>query len=177
MGVQGRFDLMDRHDEIRQITIDQIPMIGLKLVIDIFDEALRAIQVKALVPTDQEPQKTIEAEKVIDMSMRYEDVLHALDVPRRQRRDIAEVEQYRVLREQRFDIERWIAGSPVNQSRMEQRPQRIPSWGTEKLADSAGEFRRPIEVGNVPGAVDLDIARALKSRLHVFHGVGCGTVL
>jgi len=50
---------------------------------DIFDETLWSIEVDAFVAADQEPQKAIEAEEMIDMSMRNEDALHAFDVSRR----------------------------------------------------------------------------------------------
>ncbi len=77
------------------IAVDKIPTIGMKFVADMIDEPFRSIDADLLVPPDQDPQETIKADKVIDVRVRHTYVLKALDVPRRQRRDIAQVKQDR----------------------------------------------------------------------------------
>jgi hypothetical protein len=46
-------------------------------VIDLLDEALRAIEAHDLVAPDQHPEKAIEADEMVDMRVRDEDVLDA----------------------------------------------------------------------------------------------------
>ena len=71
---------------------------------------------------DQQSQKAIEADEVIDMRMRDKDELEPLHFAWRERRDIAEIEEDGALLEQRFDVKRGIAASPVDEARMQQRP-------------------------------------------------------
>ena len=60
--------------------------------------------------------------EMVDMGVRDEDVLEAVDFARRQAGYVAEVEHERVPLEQSLDIERRIAGSPVDQKGMQERP-------------------------------------------------------
>ena len=109
------------HDEsqITRLAINEIPEIGLELVVDVIDEAVRAIKMDLFVPTDEHPQQTIKSIKMIDMRVRNEHVLKASYLSWRQRGDVAKVEQNRPLLEQRLDIERRIAGSPIYQHWMQ----------------------------------------------------------
>src|SRR5258706_9993823 len=42
--------------------------------------------------------------------------------------------------------------------------------GFQKFPHCLRELRRPVEIGDVPGALKLDIARAFEPRTHVPHG-------
>ena len=94
----------------------------MKLVSDVLDETLGAIKPDRLLPPDQHPQQAIKADEMIDMRMRDKDMLKALNLSRRQIRDIPQVEQNCALFEQRFDIKGGIAGSPVDEAGVQKRP-------------------------------------------------------
>ena len=49
-------------------------------------------------------------------------MLEALDLSRRQIRDVAQVKQNCTLLKQRFDIKGWISGSPVDEAWVQERP-------------------------------------------------------
>ena len=55
------------------------------------------------------------------MRMRDEDMLNALNLPRRESADIAEIEEKGAFLEQRLDVDRRIAEAPVEQSGMQER--------------------------------------------------------
>ena len=63
----------------------------------------------------------IKPDEMIDMRMRDADKVQALDLPRRQTGDVAEIEQDRTPFKQRFDIERRIPGASVDQAGMQER--------------------------------------------------------
>ena len=50
------------------------------------------------------------------------DLLDALDLSRRQHRDISEIEQKRMLLEQRFDIDGWVAVSVIDKTGVQKGP-------------------------------------------------------
>ena len=79
-------------DQVAHVTIDKIPMIAMKLVLDVLDETLGAIKPDRLLPPDQHPQQAIKADEMIDMRVRHKDMLEPLDLSRRQIRDVAQVE-------------------------------------------------------------------------------------
>ena len=85
------------------------------------DEAIRSIEPDLLFPPDQHPQQVIESDEVVDVRVRDKDVFETPDLSRRQIRYIAEIKHDRTLFKQRLDIERWIAGSPIDKSRMQER--------------------------------------------------------
>jgi len=58
---------------------------------------------------------------VVDVRVRDKDVFETLDLSRRQIRYIAEIKHDRALFEQRLDIERRIAGSSIDENRMQER--------------------------------------------------------
>lgn len=63
----------------------------------------------------------IEPDKVVDVCVRNKDVFKALNLSRRQIRDIAEIKHDRALFKQRLDIERRITELPIDQSRVQER--------------------------------------------------------
>lgn len=77
-------DFCHHESEITRFAIDEIPEIGLELVVDVIDEAVRAIKMDLLVATDEHPQQTIKSIKMIDMRVRNEHVFKALYLSWRQ---------------------------------------------------------------------------------------------
>jgi hypothetical protein len=78
-----RIDFGDHKSEIADKAIDQVPLIGLKLMAHPVDEAGRAIKVHRRLASDQHPQQEIKSNKVVDMSMRNKDVFDTADIARR----------------------------------------------------------------------------------------------
>src|SRR5262249_17756666 len=115
----GRYDLGHHEHEDRRVTFGEIPAVGLQLVMHVVDESTRPIERDLLLPAGQNPQQAIEADEMVDMSMRHEHVVEAVNLSRRERRDIAEVEENRALLQKRFNIKRRGAGPPGAQTRGE----------------------------------------------------------
>src|SRR5450759_2167170 len=128
-------------DQGDHVTIDEIPTITMKLVLDVLDETLGAIKPDRLLPPDQHPQEAVKADEMIDMRVRDKGMLKPLDLSRRQIRDIAQVKQNRTLFEQRFDIKGRISGSPVDEGWVQERPH------AKFLAPSSRETLRQIMAG------------------------------
>ena len=89
---------------------------------DLRDEAGGSVEPDDFLTSDQNPKQPVEPDEVVDMRMRNEDVLEPLDPARRQIGQVAEVEEDRAPLEQGFDIERRIAGSPIDQEWVQKRP-------------------------------------------------------
>src|SRR6266540_3057930 len=104
----GAIDLADRQDQVARIALDEVPAIGLELVMDLVDQALGAIEIDRLLAPDQYPEEVIEADEMIDMSVGDEHVLEAMDLSGRQDRDVPEIKEEGAAFEQRLDIERRI---------------------------------------------------------------------
>jgi hypothetical protein len=81
--MHGRCKLGNHEDEIAVISIGQIPAIGLELVTDLFDKPSGTIESERLFATDQSSQQPIETKKMVDMSMRDENVIEPIDLARR----------------------------------------------------------------------------------------------
>lgn len=124
-GGKRGFDFSHHENEVADIAIDEIPMIGEKLVMHVVDEAPWTVQVDLLLPPYEQSQQAIESDEVIHMRMRDKDVLEALNFARRERGDIAQVEQDRAPLEQRLDIERRVPGPPVDETRMQNWPHEV----------------------------------------------------
>jgi len=56
------------------------------------NESFRPEDMNSLLAANEHPQKLVETNEMIDMGMRDEDLLDAVNLPRRQRRDVSEVE-------------------------------------------------------------------------------------
>jgi len=108
--------------EIADVTVDEIPTIAMKFVLDMLDEPLRPIEPDCLLAPNHHPQQSIKTDEMIDMSMRDKDVLKPLDLSRRQVRNVTEVEQDRALFKQCLNVEGRVSGSPVDKSRVQKRP-------------------------------------------------------
>ena len=112
-------DFGDDENKIGGETINQIPAIGGELMMDMRHKAGGSVEADDLLPPHQKSQQPVEAEEVVDVRVRDEDVLEAQDLARRQTRNVAEIEHERALLEQGLDIERRVAGSPVDQERVQ----------------------------------------------------------
>lgn len=107
-------DLGYGKDQIGRETIDKIPTIGTELVVDLIDEAVGSVERDRLLPSDQHSQQVIKSDKVVDVRVRDKDVLETLNFSRRQMRYIAKIKHDRPLFKQRLDVERRIAGAPID---------------------------------------------------------------
>ena len=77
-------DFGHHESQITGFTINEIPEIRLQLVMDAIDKAGRSIKADLLVPTNEQSQKTIKAEEMVDMRVRNEHVFKAPNFSRRQ---------------------------------------------------------------------------------------------
>ena len=73
--------------------VKKIQCICLELVVDAIAKADRPDEMKRQRPMQTDAEEPIEAGKMIHMSVRYEGMAHAQELARRQRCQIAEVEQ------------------------------------------------------------------------------------
>jgi hypothetical protein len=64
----------------------------------------------------------VKADEMIDMRVRDENVFQAMNLSHRQRRNIAEVQQESTPLKQRFNIERRVSKSTIDQAWMQDRP-------------------------------------------------------
>ncbi len=99
------------HDQlqVRRVTVDQVPRVGSKLVMDMLDESWGAKQIQRLLASEAHAQQLVEAVEVIHMCVRHEYLRHPQQRTRRQSMQISKVDQQRPLLEQEFDIETRIA--------------------------------------------------------------------
>jgi hypothetical protein len=82
--------------------VKKIQCICLELVVDAIVKADRADEMKRQRPMQTDAEE-IEAGKMIHVSVRYEGMAHAQELARRQRGQIAEVEQKRAAAEAEID--------------------------------------------------------------------------
>ncbi len=112
-------DLGDHQGEVRCIVPHQVPAVRRELVLDLVDEARRPEEVKALLPSQADAQKPVEAREVVHVGVGDEGVADAKQLARRKRRQVAKVEQQRPPFEHELQIEPRIAEGIVDQPRVE----------------------------------------------------------
>ena len=97
----------------------------------------------------------IKPDEMIDMRVRDEDVFEAMNLSRRQMRDIAEVKQDRALFKERFDIERRVPGSSIDQAGMQDRSHLLclTSASPPGIAPNHGRAANEPRVGGNAAAV------------------------
>ena len=100
-------------DEIGRKAVDQVPGIAAELVFDTLDDPRRADDPHRPVAPEQHPQHLIEADEMVDMGMRHENVRDAQDFARGHPMQITKIEQKRPFLELDVDIERRIAETIV----------------------------------------------------------------
>lgn len=84
VGFKGACDLGDFKHQITEIAIDKVPTIGLKLVVDLFNEATRSVELERLFPPNEHSQQAIKPDEVIDVGVRHKNMLHPLELAGRQ---------------------------------------------------------------------------------------------
>lgn len=89
---------------------------------DAVDEPLGSEQANGFFSAHEHAQQQIEPNKMIDMSVRDENLLDAVNLACRQSRDISEIKQDCVFLEDGFDVERGVAKPAIDQAWMQQRP-------------------------------------------------------
>ena len=74
-----------------------------------------------LVPAEEDAQQGVEPREVVHMRMRHERMAHPQELPRRERMQIAEIEEQSPAVEQEIDVQPRIAEGIVDQPGMEER--------------------------------------------------------
>jgi hypothetical protein len=77
---------------------------------------------QALLAADQQPEQPVEAGPVVHVGVRHREGAHPQQVPRRQRGQVAAIEQDRVGRVERFQVHARIAAPSVQQPRVQRQP-------------------------------------------------------
>ena len=116
-GEQIFMQLRDADHEVRGIARDQVPGIGGQLVLDPVDEAGRAKQLEAQRPAEADAQQPVEPAEVVHVGVRDKDVADPQQLPRRQRVQVAKVEQQGAPAEAKVEIETRVAERIVDQPR------------------------------------------------------------
>jgi hypothetical protein len=114
--------LRDVKHQITKITIYKVPTIRLKLVVDLLNEATRSIELERLFSPNEHSQQAIESDEVIDVGVRYKNMLHPLKLAGRQVCKVAQVEKNGAPFEQGFDVQGRITGSPVHEAWVQKWP-------------------------------------------------------
>jgi hypothetical protein len=78
--------------EIGRLLVEQIPCVGVELVTNAVDEALRADEPNGHWPPEAEPKQVIEAREMIHVRVGYENIRDAQDLARGKRVNVAEIE-------------------------------------------------------------------------------------
>ena len=100
----------------------QVPTIPLQLVVDLFNKATRSVELEGLFPPDEHSQQAIKSDEVIDVGVRYKNMLHPLKLAGRQVCKVAQIEKNGAPFEQGFDVQDRITGSPVQEAWVQKWP-------------------------------------------------------
>ena len=79
--------------EYEGVPFNQVPDVAGELPFDVRDEAWRSEEANRVTTTEDDPQKMIEANKVIDVGVRNKDIGNLQQIGRRLRRQITEIQQ------------------------------------------------------------------------------------
>ncbi len=101
-------------DEVVGVVVDEVPFIAGELVADPLSDPHRAAQGDPLGPPDMDPQQRIEADEVVHVHVRHQDMIDAEQVTGRQRGEVAQVEQQCRSLMQLLHEYRGIAEAPVD---------------------------------------------------------------
>jgi hypothetical protein len=116
-----RRHLVRRQFEVDGVVLDQVPGERRELVFHLVDEPLRPVQRERSIPAEAGPQQAVETHEVVHVGVRHEHVAGAQQLARRDRRDVAQVEEQGAALEQDVDEQRRVAERPVDQARLEDR--------------------------------------------------------
>jgi len=96
--------LMRDEREIARVIGDQVPGVRGELVRHAFDEPRRPVETYRGRAPKADAHQAVETAEVVHVGVRHEDVGHAQDLPRRQRCEIAKVEEQRPTLEPQIDV-------------------------------------------------------------------------
>ena len=99
----------------KRITIHQIPGVALKFSLNIGDQAGRAVDPQGRPAPKCDPQERIEADEVVHMSVRDENVLGTQETGRTQRVVLAQIEQQGAFGPAHFDEQAGIAEDIIDE--------------------------------------------------------------
>jgi hypothetical protein len=108
--------------EIGLVILHEIPGIGAKLVLELCDEALRAVQANARIASKTHSQQMVEAREVIHVSVGNENIAYPQQLSGRQTRNIADIKQKRASLEHQVNEHTGIPEDPVDQRRFKNGP-------------------------------------------------------
>jgi hypothetical protein len=130
------------------ITLDQIPGVGSKLMLDGVDNARRPMDAKRLLPPEQEPQQLVETGEMVHMPMRDEDVADAQKFARAKPPKIAKIEKQRAALENQIDVKAGIVEGVVDESGIE-----VARHNSSGLPVAAGPRVKPPTPGSASAAL------------------------
>ena len=81
------------HGDSERIPIHEVPGVAMKFSLNIGDEAGRPVELQSLAAPEGDPKQRIEADKVVHVRVRNEDVACALEAGGPERIVVAEVEE------------------------------------------------------------------------------------
>jgi len=122
VGFKGACDLGDFKHQIIEIAINKVPAVRLQLVVNMLDEASRSIELERFFSPNEHSQQAIKSNEVIDVRVRYKNMLHSLKLAGRQVCKVAQVEKNGAPFEQSLDVQGRITGSPVHEPWMQKWP-------------------------------------------------------
>ena len=76
-----RLELADKEDKVKTVTFDQVPSIALQLVIDVFGQAHRTIEMHGLFTPHEQTKQMVESNEMIDMRVGDVNLVDALYLP------------------------------------------------------------------------------------------------
>jgi hypothetical protein len=82
--VEGIRHFRDVEHQVTEIPMHEIPTIRLQLVVDLSNKATRSVEFEHLFSPNGHSQQAIKSDEVIDVRVRYENMLHPLKLAGRQ---------------------------------------------------------------------------------------------
>jgi hypothetical protein len=116
-----RVDLGHPEDEIALVVAHQVPGVGGELVPHPVDEPRRPEEVDCLLPAEGHPQQGVEPREVVHVGVGDEGVGDLEELPRREGREVAQIEEQRPPLEEEVDVEPRIAKRVVDEPGVEER--------------------------------------------------------
>ena len=102
--------------------MNKVPAIRLEFVVNMLDEAARSVELERLFSPNEHSQQTIKSDEVVDVRVRYKNMIHPLQPAGRQVCEVPQVKKNGASFEQSFDVQSRIAGSPVHKAWVQKWP-------------------------------------------------------
>jgi hypothetical protein len=112
--------LAGHKSEIDRGAVEKVPGVRPEPVLEVIDETRRAEEVERAAPMQAQAQQAVEAGEVVHVGVRDERVAHLQELPRREGREVAEVEEQRPAIEEEVDVEPRIPERVVDQPGVEE---------------------------------------------------------